>query len=161
EPEPTSVFGFLAPAERPDELGRIGHYRVLRLLGEGGMGMVFAAEDTVLQRPVALKVLKPKVAKDEEARVRFLREARAAASINHDNIVTIFEVGLDRGLPFFAMEFLKGESLDVYYLHRSRGPTISQILRLGREIASGLAAAHEHGLIHRDIKPANLWVESP
>src|SRR5439155_6860294 len=114
-------FSFLAPAQRPDELGRLGHYRVLRLLGEGGMGMVFDAEDTVLQRHVALKVLKPKVAQEEEARVRFLREARAAAAINHDNIVTIFEVGEERGLPFFAMEFLKGESVDVDYLPRSRG----------------------------------------
>jgi serine/threonine protein kinase/WD40 repeat protein len=150
----------LAPPEEPGELGRLAHYRILKLLGQGGMGAVFQAEDTHLCRPVALKVMLPAYADDRAARERFLREARAAAAIKHDHIVTIYQVGEGNGVPFLAMEFLRGAPLD-RWLEKYPRPTVSQILRLGREVAAGLAAAHAKGLIHRDIKPGNVWLEAP
>jgi len=150
---------WLSPAERPDELGRLGPYRVLRLLGAGGMGIVFEAEDPRLQRRVALKVLRPVLLADGSARRRFLREARAIAALKHDHIVTIHQVAQARGIPFFAMEFLTGETLEDR-LRRTGRPAVATTLRIGREIAAGLAAAHRRGLVHRDIKPANLWLEA-
>ena len=148
-----------APAQQPGEIGRLGGYRVLRLLGEGGMGAVYAAEDLALQRPVALKTMKPELARKEAARVRFLREARAAAAVESDHIVRIYQVGEDRGVPFIAMEFLRGKPLDAWM--RDHAPSVAQLLKIGHETALGLAAAHARGLIHRDIKPANLWLEAP
>jgi serine/threonine protein kinase len=155
---------FLAPAKASDELGRLGSYRVLKQLGAGGMGVVFLAEDIHLKRRVALKVMRPQATAKRGARERFLREAQAAATLEHEHIVTIFQVGEERGMPYLAMQLLKGMSLDDR-LRRAEGVrppallNIAQILRLGRQIARGLAAAHERGLIHRDIKPANLWLE--
>jgi WD40 repeat protein len=149
---------FLAPAEGPDEMGRLGHYRILKVLGTGGMGVVYQAEDLRLQRPVALKVMRPTLAASQSARQRFLREARAAAAIEHDHIVPIYEVGEDRGLPYLAMPLLQGESLDDR-LRRQPALGVPEVLRIGREIADGLAAAHERGLVHRDVKPANVWLE--
>ena len=148
----------LAPPQAPDEIGRLGPYRILKVLGEGGMGKVFLAEDPNLQRSVALKVMKPALAKNTSARQRFLREARLAASIEHDNIVHIYQVGEDRGVPFLAMQLLKGASLEDL-LRRSGRMKIKQVLRIGAQIADGLAAAHERGMIHRDIKPGNVWIE--
>ena len=142
----------------PDELGRLGPYRVLKVLGAGGMGVVFQAEDPHLQRLVALKAMLPGLAASESAKQRFLREARAAAALKHDHIVTIYQVGEDRGAPFLAMEFLEGESLDDRLKREGKLP-LAEVLRIGREMAEGLAAAHERGLIHRDIKPANVWLE--
>jgi urea transport system substrate-binding protein len=150
---------FLRPAVEPGELGRLATYRVLKVLGVGGMGMVFEAEDTGLQRRVALKVLRAELAADTNFRERFLREARAAAALAHDNIVTIFQVGEDNDVPFLAMQFLQGETLES---RLARKPPLSLVdaLRIGREIAEGLQVAHAHGLIHRDIKPANIWLEA-
>jgi serine/threonine protein kinase/Leucine-rich repeat (LRR) protein len=187
----SETFAFLKPPQSPDEIGRLGAYRVLKVLGHGGMGMVFLAEDPRLKRTVALKVMLPEVAKKESARERFLREARAAAAIEHDHIITIYQVDEDRGVPFLAMPLLKGMSLENYLRKKgksepdafatasesvakasatagapvahasgSAGLTLGQILKLGREIAKGLAAAHERGLIHRDIKPANIWLDA-
>jgi serine/threonine protein kinase len=153
------AFGFLAPAERSDEIGRLGHYRVLKLLGKGGMGMVFMAEDTSLQRIVALKVMLPDIARRDASRERFIREARAVARIEHDHIIPIFSVDTHRGVPFIAMPLLRGLSLEEW-LKQGRPLTLPQVLRIGREIAKGLHAAHERGLIHRDIKPANLWLDA-
>ncbi len=102
----------------------------------------------------------PRVAVNESARQRFLGEARAAAKIKSDHVVTIYQVGEDRGVPFLAMEFLQGEPMD-RRLRRGRRPSVAQLVRLGREMALGLAAAHERGLIHRDIKPGNVWLEMP
>jgi hypothetical protein len=155
--EAAPSLDFLAPPQRPDEIGRLGNYRILKLLGQGGMGMVFQAEDSHLERRVALKVMLPDVAKRADARERFVREAKAAAAIEHDHIVTILQVGEDRGVPFLAMQWLKGMSLEER-LQRPGPLNIAQVVRLGRQIARGLAAAHERGLIHRDIKPANLWI---
>jgi WD40 repeat protein len=151
---------FLAPAQAPDELGRLGPYRILAILGAGGMGVVYQAEDTQLKRPVALKAMLPTLGASESARKRFLREAQVAAAIDHDNIVHIYQVGEDRGVPFMAMQFLHGESLDERLKREKRLP-MPEVLRIGRETAEGLAAAHERGLIHRDIKPPNLWLEGP
>ncbi len=151
-------YAFLRPAKGPGELGWLGSYRVLKVLGAGGMGIVFLAEDPQLQRHVALKVMRPTLASNSAARQRFLREARAAAAIEHDHIVGIFQVAEDRGVPFLAMPFLKGESLDAR-LNRDSSLPVPEVLRIGREIAEGLDAAHQHGLIHRDIKPGNIWLE--
>jgi serine/threonine protein kinase len=150
----------LSPPRQSDELGRLGPYRVLKLLDAGGMGMVFLAEDPRLQRRVALKVMKPTIPAAEDARQRFLREARAAAALRHDNIVTIYEVSGDARIPWFAMELLEGQSL-----HRrlAGGQRLSagEAVAIGRQIAQALALAHARGLIHRDIKPANIWLEMP
>jgi serine/threonine protein kinase len=153
-----SACGMLRPAEGPGELGRLGPYRVFEVLGAGGMGFVYRAEDTQLQRPVALKVLKPHLAEDAEARQRFLREARAAAALKNDHVVTIYQVGEDQGVPYLAMELMEGMGLD-QWLKRGARPTLGDVLRIGREIAAGLDAAHRRGLIHRDIKPGNVWLE--
>jgi serine/threonine protein kinase len=122
------------------------------------MGVVFRAEDPQLERVVALKAMLPALARTPLAKQRFFREAKAAAALKHPNIVTIFQVGEDGGVPFLAMEFLNGESLDAH-LKRQGKLAVTEVLRIGQEVAAGLAAAHEQGLIHRDIKPANLWLE--
>jgi serine/threonine protein kinase/WD40 repeat protein len=142
------------------ELGRIAHYRVLRLLGAGAMGLVFQAVDERLRRPVALKLLRPRFAQKPEARVRFLREGRAMAAIAHDHIVSVYHVDEAGTEPFLAMPLLEGQPLNAWLKNNPR-PALTTVLRWGREIASGLAAAHERGLTHRDIKPGNLWVEAP
>ncbi len=154
-----SRYAFLAPPQAPDELGRLGPYRVLAVLGAGGMGVVFRAEDPQLQRPVALKAMLPALADSASARQRFLREARAAAALKHDHIVGVYQVSEDGGVPYLAMEFLNGEPLDERLQREGKLP-LAEVLRIGREIALGLAAAHERGLIHRDIKPANIWLEA-
>jgi hypothetical protein len=153
-------FSFLFPPEEPDEIGRLADYRVLRLLGRGGMGYVFLAEDVALRRPVALKVMNPKLHGDGDGWQRFLREARTLAAIKHEHLVTIYRAGQEGDVCYFAMELLSGETLEA---RLARGPRLEtpEILRLGREIASGLACLHENHLIHRDIKPANLWLEAP
>ncbi len=155
----TSDFDFLSPATGPDELGWMAHYRVTRLLGQGGMGVVFEAVDTRLLRPVALKVMKPDIAKDDLAKQRFLREARATGQLKSDHVVTIYDVNQHNDIPFLAMEYLKGESLDTWLQRRGR-PSTEEAIRIGIDIAHGLAAAHAQGLIHRDIKPSNIWLES-
>jgi serine/threonine protein kinase len=154
------TYPFLSPPVERDEIGRMGNFRVLRLLGSGGMGMVFLAEDLVLHRPVALKVMKPDLAlNDNLAWPRFLREARAMASLKHDNLVTIYQAGTEGGTVYLAMELLQGESLDSWLEHTA--PDAGVIARIGKEIARGLAAIHEAGLVHRDLKPANIWLEKP
>lgn len=155
---PRNTFPFLDPPLRPDEIGRLGDYRVLRSLGAGGMGLVFEAEEPSLARRVALKVLRPELAADAEHRERFLREARSAAAINSDHVVTIYQIS-DGTPPYFAMQFLEGESLDTR-LEGTTRITLRAALEIARQTAEGLAAAHEKGLTHRDIKPANLWLEA-
>jgi serine/threonine protein kinase len=158
-------FDFLSPPQAPDELGRLGNYRVLTVLGRGGMGVVFRAQDPHLNRVVALKVMLPEVAKKDTARERFLREARAAAALEHDHIVSIYHVSEERGVPYLVMPMLKGASLETFLKKKQAehaGPPLElkHVLKIGREIAEGLAAAHEVGLIHRDIKPANIWLDA-
>lgn len=137
---------------------QLGSYRLLKKLGEGGMGKVYLAEDIKLQRQVALKVMLPHLATNLKNRERFLREARVAASLNHDHIVTIHQVDEDRGMPYFVMPLLQGESLHDRLQREERLP-IYEVARIGKEIAEGLHAAHQQGLVHRDIKPANVWLE--
>jgi formylglycine-generating enzyme required for sulfatase activity/serine/threonine protein kinase len=148
---------FLQPSSRPDSLGRIGHYEVLQVLGKGGFGIVFRAFDDVLQRVVALKVLAPVIAATSPARKRFLREARSSAQVRHENVVHVYEVQ-EQPLPYLVMEFIPGESLQ-QRLDRTGPLEAPEIVRLGRQIAEGLAAAHATGLIHRDIKPGNVLLE--
>lgn len=160
-PEPgTPRFAFLSPPLSVGEIGRLADYRVIRLIGEGGMGLVFLAEDTRLARPVALKVIRPELAGAHGIAERFTREARATAAIKHDHIVTIYQVGEANGVSFLAMEHLQGLSL-ARWLERGRAPSVDLVLRIGREIAAGLDAAHRRGMVHRDIKPANIWLEAP
>jgi serine/threonine protein kinase len=142
------------------ELQQLAHYRVIKQLGAGGMGMVYLAEDTKLERRVALKVMRPELAAVPLHAQRFRREALATAKIENDHIVTIFQVDIENGVPFLAMQYLQGESMESW-LQRGQRPTPGQAARIGREIALGLAAAHSRGLIHRDIKPGNLWLEAP
>lgn len=148
----------LRPPQGRDELGRLGGYRVLRLLGQGGMGAVFLAEDLHLERHIALKVMGPGLAAKPDARRRFLREAKATAKLKNDHVVAIYQVGEDNGVPFLAMEYLEGEPLDSR-LRRCEKMPLDELLQIGREVAQGLAAAHAKGLVHRDIKPANIWLE--
>jgi serine/threonine protein kinase/Leucine-rich repeat (LRR) protein len=152
-------FTFLTPPQQPDEIGRLGAYRVLKKLGSGGMGMVFLAEDPMLKRQIALKTLLPRVALNPESRQRFLREARAAAALDHPHIIAIHQVGEDHGVLFVAMPLLRGESLEDR-LRRDTRLSPAEAARVAVEIADGLAAAHAAGLIHRDIKPGNIWLEN-
>ena len=124
------------------------------------MGVVFRAQHPQLERMVALKAMLPNVAAQPEARDRFTREAKAMAKLKDDNVVAIYDVDEDNGVPFLAMEYLQGESLDGW-LRKGKQMSVGQVLRVGREIAQGLAAAHAKGLVHRDIKPANIWLEAP
>lgn len=151
-------YPFLTPPQGPGELGGLGPYRVLRLLGHGTMGLVFAGEDPRLQRPVALKVLRPALAEDAEAQHRFQREARLTAAAEHDHVVTVYQVGVARGLPYLVLQLLTGESLEAR-LRRAGALPAREALRIGREAALGLAAIHRHGIVHRDVKPGNLWLE--
>jgi urea transport system substrate-binding protein len=158
--KPASSFPFLSPPREAGEVGWLGSYRITGVLGEGGMGYVFDAFDVHLQRRVALKVMKPDLAANPSFRERFLQEARAAAALPDEYIITIYQVGLENDVPFLAMKFLHGESLE-HRLQRDDRLPANEVLRIGREIALGLSAAHDRGLIHRDIKPANLWLETP
>jgi len=158
-PNVQDLIALLEPAAGPDELGRLGGFRVLKLLGQGGMGAVFLAEDVQLRRHVALKLLKTGRSGHSGAVERFMREARAAAAVRHDHVVTIYQVGESHGVPFIAQELLEGETLDDRLQRDSRLP-IAEAIRIGREIAAGLAAAHDCGLLHRDVKPSNIWLES-
>jgi uncharacterized protein (TIGR03067 family) len=150
-------LGFLAPTQRPDSLGRIGHYEVLEVLGRGGFGIVFRAHDEVLQRVVAVKVLSPEMAATSPARKRFLREARSSAQVRHENVVQVYAVE-EQPLPYLVMELIPGETLQ-QRLDRTGPLDVPEALRIGRQVAEGLAAAHGQGLVHRDIKPANVMIE--
>jgi serine/threonine protein kinase len=156
---------FLEPPRSHGEIGWLQHYRVLRKLGHGGMGIVYLAEDVHLRRQVALKVMHQCLVSDPAARKRFLREARAMAAVQHPHVATVFNVGMvsnhdHKEIPYLAMQFLEGETLQERLL-RKPAFTFAEVLRIGREIAEGLGAAHAKGMVHRDVKPTNIWLVRP
>jgi serine/threonine protein kinase len=149
---------YLAPTDDPRMLGRIGPYEIPGIIGSGGMGVVLKGFDAALNRYVAIKVMTPSLAANGAARRRFAREAQAAAAVVHDNVMAIHAVAEAQGLPYLVMPYVRGASLE----HRlsAKGPlAIEEILRIGLQVAAGLAAAHAQGLVHRDIKPANILLE--
>src|SRR4030095_10204401 len=129
----------------------LNRYEILSKLGEGGMGEVFRAEDTSLRRKIALKVLRADSTSDERARLRLIREAQAAAALEHPNICAIYEVGESDGQTFISMQYVAGETLDVYLKHTSAD--LPHLLNIAIQIADALVEAHNVGILHRDIKP--------
>ena len=148
---------FLQPPTRTGSLGRLSHYEVLEVLGRGGFGTVLKAFDDKLHRIVAIKVMARGLALTSPARKRFLREARAAAAIRHEHVVHIYAVD-EEPIPYLVMEYIAGPTLQEK-LDRSGPIETAEVLRIGWQIADGLAAAHRQGLIHRDIKPGNILLE--
>ena len=135
---------------------RIGPYEILSLAGSGGMGVVYKAKDTRLNRFVAIKVLPPGKDLNDERRLRFLQEAQAASALNHPNIVTIYDVGTVDGADYIAMEFVAGKTLDASI--RREGMNLAELLRYAVQLTDALAKAHAAGIIHRDLKPGNIMV---
>lgn len=139
------------------DLGRIGRYRVERVLGQSPMAVTWGAFEPDLNRPVAIKMLQPELAADPEVRSAFRREARAMAAIDHEGIVPVHLVDEFRGVPYFVMPLLEGESLQTQL---ERGPLpVGTVARITRQLASALAAAHFSGVVHRDVKPSNIWIK--
>jgi serine/threonine-protein kinase len=156
---PDEALTFLAPPRQPGHLGSLGHYEVQKVLGQGGFGIVLKGFDERLQRVVAIKVLSPAYAANGSARKRFIREARAAAAVKNEHVVGIYDVQEDATPPYLVMELIDGISLqDNLDKHGPLG--VKEILRVGMQMAEGLAAAHKQGLVHRDIKPANILLEN-
>jgi WD40 repeat protein len=154
------LLPFLAPPRVAGMLGRLGPYDIVDILGRGGMGVVLKAYDPNLRRFVALKVLTDDPGMTSTARRRFDREAQAVASIHHDNVVGIYGISPDHDPPYFVMPFIEGRTLQEL-LDRQTPFSIDEIVRIGREAAAGLAAAHKGGVVHRDVKPANILIEEP
>lgn len=152
------VLDHLSPTDDPHKLGRLGHYEITGVVGLGGMGVVLKAVDPSLERVVAVKVMSPGLANNEKARQRFSREAKAAAAVLHPNVVPIHGVSGDGTMPFLVMPYIRGGSLQDRLEQEGCLP-LEDILRIGSQIAAGLSAAHEKGLVHRDIKPENILLE--
>lgn len=148
----------LSPTTQPDSLGRLGKYEVHQILGSGAFGVVLKAFDEQLRRAVAIKILNRQFSSSATARRRFIREARAAAAVSHTNVVAIHAVEEQAGIPFLVMELVTGPSLRDRIAEINKLPPI-EVIRLGAQIASGLAAAHAQGVVHRDIKPGNIMLE--
>jgi uncharacterized protein (TIGR03067 family) len=153
-----SVLSALGPTDDPAMLGRLAGYEVSGVIGAGGMGVVLKAIDEPLDRTVAIKVLAPHLAASGAARKRFAREAKAAAAVLHPNVIAIHGVSNDDALPYLVMPYVRGASLQKRLDNEGPLP-LPEILRIGAQIAAGLAAAHAQGLVHRDIKPANILLE--
>lgn len=152
-------LGFLESPTRPNSLGRLGHYEILELLGSGAFGTVVRAFDDKLHRTVAIKTLSTSLVGSSAARQRFVREARAAAAVRHENVVHVYEVEEEGPIPYLVMEYVAGSSLEEKL--RNEGPLkFKEVLSIGLQTADGLAAAHQQGLVHRDIKLGNILLES-
>lgn len=152
-------LSFLDPPDEKGDLGRISHYRIQSVLGVGGMGVVFRAIDTHLRRTVALKVMRREYIESYTSRERFLQEARIVASLESDFLVTVYQVGMHKDVPYLAMQYLHGETLESR-LDRDGKLPLPDALIIARHVATGLVEAHARGLVHRDIKPANVWLET-
>jgi serine/threonine protein kinase len=152
------AVSFLLPSDRDDSLGRLGAFEVLSVIGYGGMGIVLKGFQEELNRPVAIKVMSPQLATNAVARTRFLREAQATAAIVHPNVMPILSVGETALLPFLVMPFVACHSLQ-QRLDVDGALPITDVLRIGIQVAAALAAAHKQGLVHRDVKPANILLE--
>ena len=151
-------YPFLAPASQPAHLGQLGKYQILNVIGEGGMGVVFAAIDPTLHRDVAIKVPARSLVATQDAHDRFMREARAIASVKHDNIVTVHAVEEQNETLYLVMELINGQSL-AQRIERERRLPWDEVARIGFETSAALIAAHARGLVHRDIKPGNILLE--
>jgi serine/threonine protein kinase len=136
---------------------KIGKYEIFRELGRGAMGVVFKARDPLIGRLVALKTIALAASHSDDLRQRFYREAQAAGGLQHPNIVTVYEMGEEEGVPFIAMEYLEGESLDAVLSRNTQIP-LAQKLGYVVQVCRALSYAHEHGIVHRDIKPGNIMV---
>jgi WD40 repeat protein/tRNA A-37 threonylcarbamoyl transferase component Bud32 len=152
-------LAFLGPPAGLGSLGRLDHYDVLEVVGRGSTGVVLKARDAKLQRVVAIKALAPRLAASTAARQRFVREAQAAAAVRDDNVVAIYAVSDDGPVPYLVMEYICGQTLE-QRLRQGKAPDLKEVLRIGMQLASGLAAAHAQGLVHRDIKPGNILLEN-
>jgi len=157
EDESSPDLSFLTPSTQPGSIGKLGHYEVRSVLGQGGFGTVFKAFDEKLHRVVAIKVMSVQLVSTSPPRKRFLREARAAASIKNENIVQVYSVE-EQPLPYLVMEYINGPTLQEKL--NGNGPLeVTEVLYFGQQIANGLAAAHALNLVHRDIKPGNILIE--
>ncbi len=148
----------LSEPSHPEMLGRLGRYEIERLIGSGGMGVVFMGFDSELNRPVAIKVLAPHLAGSGAARKRFSREAKAAAAVVHEHVIAIHNVESEAETPFLVMPLIAGESLQSR-IDRQGPLELREVLRIAHQTAAGLAAAHKQGLVHRDVKPSNIMLE--
>jgi len=154
----TIMLSFLDAPSHPELLGRLGRYEVERVIGTGGMGIVLKAHDTELHRVVAIKILAAHLANSASARKRFAREAQAAAAVLHPNVIPIYNVESEGKLPYLVMQCVSGLSLQAK-VDRCGMLPLTDTLRIAKQTASGLAAAHDQGLVHRDVKPANILLE--
>jgi len=156
---PDDWLDSLDPPQKPGSLGRLAHYEVLEVLERGSFRTVVKAFDEKLHRLVAIKVMSPHFAETSATRRRFLREARPAAAVRHENVIAVYAVE-DQPVPYLVMEYIAGQTLR-QKLEASAPLEVREVLRIGLQIARGLAAAHAMGLIHRDIKPSNILLENP
>jgi len=154
----TVMLSFLEAPSHPELLGRLGRYEVERVIGTGGMGIVLKAHDTELHRVVAIKILSSHLANSASARKRFAREAQAAAAVLHPNVIPIYNVESEGKIPYLVMQCVSGHSLQAKVDRFGMLP-LTDTLRIAKQTASGLAAAHDQGLVHRDVKPANILLE--
>ncbi len=134
----------------------ISHYEILEKLGEGGMGVVYKAKDTHLDRFIAIKVLPPEKISDPDRKRRFIQEAKSASALNHPNIIVIYDIDEADGVYFISMEFVAGKTLNA--LIPRHGMRLGELLKYAVQIADALAKAHSAGIIHRDLKPSNIMV---